>query len=737
MKGTSVSDFLRPIGWTDKYPTHLDIFGKGGLHSVATLSDRDNISAQRRSEGMLSFSKENESMYTLLGGTANSNWAKLFDFKDNQINFNIALPPDYILLGNNAGLATPSTALIDTQLDIIALRHDLSAVTRLEYQHLLLGNKSGVAKPRMNIGVENLPILGAAKLPLPDTSFLENIPFVGASLAGTVLNKLKEYTYLPNPTQPFNPTDLASNFTVPNMLSWVMGGAWLPETFVGSSGKVDPTSKETVASSALALTAVSLARAHKLFDHSSFIVSSKKVKFAWENYIAEEFANYTIQNPLDSSQPISIAKLYGYQNTYDYSDKAQALDELDRGMIWNSGKKDANDPDGYNPGTLRKAVEGQDYVDTKSIPVGPLVIIDPSYNPNVAGNKFIAPSKFEIKKNTENEFGKPANQVSVLVGEYAKFNDIGILSPDGTLFDTISNLTKTVNILDSWLVSVTNIKKIGDATATVGKVTDVIKDIADVSSDTVNVFAKSTAALSSATEVATIASLQAEITALAAAVTGTEITATAAGVMAGVGSLLNFTYTTAVGASSPEFKSGLFNKYKPLLSENKYNETDDLAGWGKGNIWYDYDRAAVADSHRAGLRVTAWDSSYTSLTANDLAPLSIGVFGYNWTVFGVSNTQQGFVWEAEYENDSNNSNTPSNYRFPKKFSLRDVGHSQGNQGWDIKDNELMNYDLYEDKFNYERVVKFNENIELSSKQYDSSGIAELKSGALFLHTVTV
>jgi hypothetical protein len=436
MKGTAVSDFIKPIGWTDKYPTHLDIFGKGGLHSVATIGDRYKITLERRSEGMLSFSQDDKGMYSLLGGIDNSNWFKIFDFKDNKLNFNILCQPNYILLGDKDGVAKPSPALIDMRLDIVDVREELSTVRRLEYQHVLIGNKSGVAKPRTNIGVENLPPLGAATLPVPDISIIPGIPTSIVSLFKTITG----YAYLPNPTQPVNISSLSKNFQASNVLSWAMGGAWLPQIFVGSPGKVDPTPRETEASSALALTAVSLARAHKLLGNSSFIVSSKKVEFQWENELANLFAS----NP--STKP--IAKLYGYQNTYEYGEdrspdaldqpeqpRVQALDELDRGMLWNSGKKAEGEPGTYKAGTLRQAISGEDYVNTATIPAGPLVIMDPLY-PS-PGHKLIAPTKFNIRKGKESEFGKvrdPQSQqipeFEVLEGEYAKFKNIGLSSTD-------------------------------------------------------------------------------------------------------------------------------------------------------------------------------------------------------------------------------------------------------------------------------------------------------------------
>ena len=132
MKGVKVSNFIVPMSVTDTYPTNLDIFGRGGIHSVDTIPNRDAITTERRNEGMLSFTKSNESMYALLGGITNDKWFKLFDFIDDKVNFNIACDSDYILQGNQDGIAKPSPTLIDVRLDIINLRRKLNKVEDLK-----------------------------------------------------------------------------------------------------------------------------------------------------------------------------------------------------------------------------------------------------------------------------------------------------------------------------------------------------------------------------------------------------------------------------------------------------------------------------------------------------------------------------------------------------------------------------------------------------------------------------
>ena len=50
---------------------------QGGHHSVATLTDRNAITAERRREGMTCWVAANSKLYRLVGGTGNSSWAEV------------------------------------------------------------------------------------------------------------------------------------------------------------------------------------------------------------------------------------------------------------------------------------------------------------------------------------------------------------------------------------------------------------------------------------------------------------------------------------------------------------------------------------------------------------------------------------------------------------------------------------------------------------------------------------
>ncbi len=83
IKGTVlVSGQIAPSHENDLYPTHEDIFGKGGYSVVNDIADRDAISDERRKEGMAVYVKdvgEKEiiaKVYVLQGGIENANWVE-------------------------------------------------------------------------------------------------------------------------------------------------------------------------------------------------------------------------------------------------------------------------------------------------------------------------------------------------------------------------------------------------------------------------------------------------------------------------------------------------------------------------------------------------------------------------------------------------------------------------------------------------------------------------------------
>lgn len=72
--GTLLASKIVPTDSLDTFATHEDTYGMGSYRSVATLAERDAISAERRKEGMLVGVLSENALYQLTGGTANVNW---------------------------------------------------------------------------------------------------------------------------------------------------------------------------------------------------------------------------------------------------------------------------------------------------------------------------------------------------------------------------------------------------------------------------------------------------------------------------------------------------------------------------------------------------------------------------------------------------------------------------------------------------------------------------------------
>lgn len=335
-KGLKVSSYIVTGSSKDTYPTHIDELGMGGYRTVSSVTDLALIPEARSKVGMLAYVLQTNEIYIL----TSSGWNKWLSY-------------------DNLDLS-----LEDIKLDIIDLRygaqHLASNVVNnylnrsLQKGYIFLGNDFNIAEQRKTIAIDNLPLLGPARFPLPSTSQLSQL---GLNIIPGAINALNdfinEHAYLPNPTQPLNITNPSENLNINDIFTLIMGGAWLPETFIGNGSIINPLSRETISSATLAFTKVATARLFKIFENSSFIVSSKATKFTWENSLAELLAN----TPLLST----IAKLYGYSNTFDFGTNAQALDDIDAGLL-KQNKKDGSEK---GDGKLVKAIAGTDYVDVQ------------------------------------------------------------------------------------------------------------------------------------------------------------------------------------------------------------------------------------------------------------------------------------------------------------------------------------------------------------------------------------
>ncbi len=73
-KTLKISAPISPYSTIDSYPTHLSIYGKGGLKSVQSIAERNEIPEERREEGMLVYVAADKKIYGLCGGITNEDW---------------------------------------------------------------------------------------------------------------------------------------------------------------------------------------------------------------------------------------------------------------------------------------------------------------------------------------------------------------------------------------------------------------------------------------------------------------------------------------------------------------------------------------------------------------------------------------------------------------------------------------------------------------------------------------
>jgi hypothetical protein len=83
LKGTILAAPIKPTSELDTYPTHLDEYGNGGFRVVDNIAARNNITPERRKDGMLVYVKSDDALYQLMGGILNSHW-KLFNISNSK-----------------------------------------------------------------------------------------------------------------------------------------------------------------------------------------------------------------------------------------------------------------------------------------------------------------------------------------------------------------------------------------------------------------------------------------------------------------------------------------------------------------------------------------------------------------------------------------------------------------------------------------------------------------------------
>jgi hypothetical protein len=488
----------------------------------------------------------------------------------------------------------------------------------------------------------------------------DNEPVAQLNIGVINLPPLAEAVF-PNPISP-----IIGDFRIPNPtfdylspFDWVMSGPFLPQIF---ATKYDTFGNPigTDISSSLAMTQVRAAQIMKRFDNANFIVGSSTVIFDWENP-----KMYLIPEPLK--------QLYGLGTTYTFT-KAQSLGNLQTGLLKNTVNNAT--------GTLSTAIAGKDYVDVAA-PLQAnmqLALIRPEL---IQEGQDVAKLLSRVER-------LPAANMYLTTDKYWKGGennipievDIPTYAPkDATYVLRTSNIelpnAQSLNLIGSGILKIAPLSNGSISIASGGKV------------PTLNDYVRPADLIEEITTLET--SIQSQLT----AITG----------YASLGLLTEFLINIGWTTGYSEY---LWSKYKPLRTLNKYEDTDDYDKQG-GNIWFDANHFGVAGNFKPGLRITSWDSSFT--TTNDLFPVSIGLFGYK-NELGYVPAQEGFVWQSYPENDSSN----SHYRFLKNFGLYYVGHNKGQIGWDRKEILLMDYKYYDEKFYFEKKVNFKQNVNFLSKE---------------------
>jgi hypothetical protein len=606
------------------------------------------------------------------------------------------LPIDkgYILLGDKHGRSFSSPVLIDVRQDIIDLRKQIGnfqELKKLNHNRIWIGDYYNEPQESLTIGVINLPPLAEALFPNP-------------------ISGLTGDFRIPNPT-----FDYLSPF------DWVMSGPFLPQIY---ATKYDTLGNPvgTDISSSLAMTQVRAAQIMKRFDNANFIVGSSTVTFAWEN-------------PKMALIPQALKDLYGLGTTYTFT-KAQSLGALETGLLKNTVNN--------GTGTLSKAISGEDYVNTADIPVGSLVILDPLYP--LSGHKLIAPSSFNSRGNTANEFGYPvADTINVLTGVASKFEKLAITSVENNALIKSNNgeLVKAVAGTDYVIPSV-----ITEILETLSATSSVVKNIIGVSS-TVDIKAVTS------TQATALTSAVKNMVGIGQAAEITELTAEAADIitnksalleieaqiaaLAGVqtmttlGTILGFLGLAASGKAYGDYIRGqslnIRNTYKSAdLNDEGHNAVGDFefrypSGYssddrGYSTLWFDSKGRSNNHNSEAGLRLFSWDSGGDHLGFDaEIAPLHIGLFGYQnkYNISPIPNptpVYKGFIFSCDFHNESSGDDY---YRFPKKFGLYDVKRTISTLftqrwGWDYK-TPIFEYDYNNFTFNKPVILKEYTNFE--------------------------
>jgi hypothetical protein len=636
---------------------------------------------------------------------------------------------NYVWEGMRDGEARATPGLIDIKLDLINLRNSVRGdylSKDLPRDELFIGNDSGVATHRKEVGLGNLPSLGGALFPLP---------------GGIPLSVL-----MPNPT--FNPL---SGF------DWIMSGPWLPQVYVGSPGVLG-VARETVISSSLAMTQIRASQIMKRFDNANFIVGSNTVDFGWEN-------------PAMLAIPEVVRQLYGLSTSYTFT-KAQSLGALGTGLLKNTVNNDS--------GTLSMAESGEDYVNTSSIIIGNMVIMDPRYP--ARGSKLIAPTlNLEMREKTASEFTAYPIEVPAVMPifdafaatiHYLNIPELGesliktnndgdfIKAKDGDDYISPELFGYFLSNNDSYknlVVSVANI--LG---STVFKKPDHSIDEGATSFE-VSVMSSSNRLDTASVVIAGAAVVIAGVLLFpeVAGVAACSSVLWVAGLLFGLlnkdtderiltESQINYGYGVLLKGkflnSSLNWKSADLADYGylccPYIDEVKgtlmFKLCDkpfmnfDIRDRGNGTLWFDsFGRSIDPDfsQSESGLRLFSWDSHGDGIANDeDLSPLHIGLFGYNAPLnYDKPVDYAGFILRSEFQNDSRDISYRQPINFGLYFAKKRFYAESPKSGFKEPLEAIFEYDRYT------HIFSFKKNIRIPV----TDNIVPFMEDVLFLHQVQV
>lgn len=178
----NVTGTLAPTDTDDVYATHDSTYGKGGYREVATIAERDAITALRRTPGMLVYVQDLDIIYKLDNGLDNTNWVE-FKINASAVNYDNSKTTltsdnlqdaidevantthsfstksvDYTLTGGATGTTTVNNGdavVIDTTVEYAENDFSVGPTTKTATTHSFVTGKYNIAKADsiMEVGI--------------------------------------------------------------------------------------------------------------------------------------------------------------------------------------------------------------------------------------------------------------------------------------------------------------------------------------------------------------------------------------------------------------------------------------------------------------------------------------------------------------------------------------------------------------------------------------------------------